>query len=200
VSCLSERARCKRVLFLEYGSLGVRASFAPFGDYLGLSAPGRSESFQQERFGGFAITPGNRNGVRRCYACPYRLVWSTTRVDSFARERPRSRRSWPGFSSGSGVALRAGKSDWRCSAGVRCWAVSLRPRAPSCGKWPSAWVCGTWSTWRVAQRDDTILNRGSHRTVASPLLSMEVQSPLAHVSRLLEPGHRNSSQRGTKSG
>ena len=39
--------QCKRGLILEPGSLGVRASFAPFGDFLSLSAAGRSQSPRQ---------------------------------------------------------------------------------------------------------------------------------------------------------
>jgi hypothetical protein len=129
-----------------------------------------------------------------------KLVDYTGRL--YRQRRRRSRRSWPGFLRGSGVALRAGKSEWNGSAGVRCWAVSLRPLARSCGKWPNAWVCDTWSTWRVSQRDDTILNRESRRAAGGPLpcRSMEVSPAIAHISHQFEPGRRNSILRQTKSG
>jgi hypothetical protein len=46
--------------------------------------------------------------------------WSMTRGGSFARERPRSRRSWLGSSIGWGVVPRVGGAGWRNFARVDC--------------------------------------------------------------------------------
>jgi hypothetical protein len=73
-----------------------------------------------------------------------KLVDYTGRL--FAKERLRSRRSWPGFSSGWAVAPRAGSFRSRSFAGIGCWAVSSRPVAQSCGRSPDASVCVAWST------------------------------------------------------
>jgi hypothetical protein len=55
----------------------------------------------------------------------------------------------------------------RGSAGIDCWAVSLRPPEPSCGRLANASVFGTWSTLRVVHFDDTNVIRGPHRAVGS---------------------------------
>jgi hypothetical protein len=89
--------------------------------------------------------------------------WSITPGGSFARERPRSRQSWPGSLNGWGAAAGAGTYKLRGSARVACLAVSLRAAARSCEKSPNASVCDAWPTSPGVRRDDAILSLGSER-------------------------------------
>src|ERR1700691_213768 len=78
--------------------------------------------------------------------------------------------------SGCGLKDKRTRTPWkpftdltpsRGSAGIDCWAVSLRPPEPSCGRLANASVFGTWSTLRVVHFDDTNVIRGPHRGVDS---------------------------------
>ena len=95
--------------------------------------------------------------------------WSITRGGSFARERRRSRRSWPEFSTGWGVMPRAGRPGWTNCAAVDCSAVSSPPVESSCAKLPNGWTCDAWQTWLAVRRDDANLNFGRHRQRNHPL-------------------------------
>jgi hypothetical protein len=102
-----------------------------------------------------------------------------------------------GSVAGSEAAAGLEESLWLCPIEDRRGLDSSRE-----GIWPNAWVCDTWSTWRVSQRDDTIVNRESRRAAGGPLpcRSMEVSAAIAHISQQFEPGRGNSILRRTKSG
>ena len=81
---------------------------------------------------------------------------------------------------------RAGISGWRGSAGIDCWAVSLRPPERSCGKLATASVSGTWSTSRVVQFDNTNLIRGPDRAVGGSPRRVEALLLRTNIWSMLE--------------
>ena len=64
--------------------------------------------------------------------------WSITPGGSFARQKPRSRRSWPVTSIGWEAVPRPGGGAWRNSARADCSAASSPPAMRSCVKPPNA--------------------------------------------------------------
>jgi hypothetical protein len=67
------------------------------------------------------------------------------------------------------IKERLDDAQWKSSTAIVWWAASSRPAARNSGKSPNVSVCGVWSTWSDVQFDESILNRGSHRTELSPV-------------------------------